>query len=60
MLLSFARVAVIDSLSRDPRMAQQEASAAIEGKKCPYFLHQKYVFFRDPRKRFAFLASDAV
>jgi hypothetical protein len=38
ILMRFARVAVMETLSRAPRMAQQGASAAIEGKKCPYFL----------------------
>ena len=60
ILMRFARGSVVETLSIAPRMAQEEISAAIEGKKCPYFIHQKYLFLRAPRKRLAFLASDAV
>ena len=60
ILMSFARGSVTETLSIAPRMALEEASVVIEGKKRPYFIPQKYLFLRAPRKRLAFLASDAV
>ena len=60
ILMSFARVSVTETLSRDPRMPLEGALMVIEGRKCPYYIPQNYPFLRDPRKRLAFLASDAV
>ncbi len=59
-LLSLARVSVMEVACRDPRLALQGASMAIEGRSRPYCAPQKYLILRDPRKRLAFLASDAV
>ena len=59
-LMRFARAAVMETLSRDPRMALQGDSSVKEGKVRPYFLLPKYPFLRGSRKRLAFLASDAV
>ncbi len=50
-----------DGLSE--RRLSEVSTSGLKGKQgtsCPYFLLQKYQFFRGSRKRVAFLASDAV
>jgi hypothetical protein len=50
-----------DDLSEHgPAHGSTSTSSGKRGQKVPYFLLQKYEFLGGPRKRLAFLASDAV